>query len=149
MWNPFKPRSRGRIISIPMKKVMFTFLMDSQLPHFARHLADFDIEPMSEDVMEMEKETSEDRLDKVALYLPLIEHTASAAAHIVITEQMRLLKETYPDNEDIHERIDSMSEELEKLLNSLVIRTSAANLSTLFDLGLVAASDPTKRKGKK
>lgn len=135
MW-PFKRKRREHIISkvinVPMPVLIRQAIYDSIYTEAEDISFAMGISPISDEVADMERQASEDRIGKFDPLLPFIEAHSDISARVSATAYI-LTAEKYDEAFDDPDNF----EELVKLFKTISLSATVACISKFIDLGLL------------
>lgn len=134
MW-PFKRRKRysivNQVINVPMPILIRQVVYDSAFD-FPDEIANkMGLPPVSEEVDDMERKASAERIAKFSALLPFIDAQSDIAAQVAATAY--LIESDAPTE---LEEPDNLAE-LSKLFKLISVSSSVSCISTLMNLGLL------------
>jgi hypothetical protein len=127
-----EPEEVVEYMSLPVSTLLRNIIYDSMLMEPESIANRLGLSPVSEDVSEMEEDASQERLEKIAPLIPLIE------AHSMLSSEISLAG--YSSIANIDEMDDDTKELYKKFFATISFTAAVSCVSTLVDLGLLETS---------
>lgn len=127
-----EPEEIVEYMTVPVATLLRNIIYDSMLMEPEAIANKLGLSPVSEDVSEMEEDASQERLEKIAPLIPLIE------AHSMLSSEISLAG--YSSIANIDEMDDDTKELYKKFFATISFTAAVSCVSTLVDLGLLETS---------